>query len=119
MLREGNNIISSCMKMAKSPELSLGACGLNMPVLGMGTSSYPLPDPETAKVAIIEAIKAGYRHFDTAFAYGSEKPLGQAIAEALHQGLIKSREDLFITSKLWSCYTDRDQVVPAIKMSLR
>ncbi|CBI26765.3 hypothetical protein VitviT2T_000543 [Vitis vinifera] len=105
--------------MAKSPQVSLGACGLTMPVLGMGTSSWPPADPETAKLAIIEAIKAGYRHFDTAFAYGSEQPLGQAIAEALRLGLIKSRDDLFITSKLWSSYTDRDQVVPAIKMSLR
>ncbi|KAG2707627.1 hypothetical protein I3843_05G143800 [Carya illinoinensis] len=92
---------------------------LRMPVMGMGTSSYPPADPETAKAAIIEAIKAGYRHFDTAFVYGSEQPLGEAIAEALRLGLVKSRDELFITTKLWAASAERDLVVPAIKMSLR
>lgn len=105
--------------MALVPEVSLSSsCDLKMPVIGMGTSSYPPVDPETAKAAIIEAIKAGYRHFDTAYAYGSEKPLGEAIAQALSLGLIKSRDELFITSKLWASFAERDLVVPAIKMSL-
>ncbi|KAL5554432.1 hypothetical protein UlMin_041833 [Ulmus minor] len=104
--------------MAKVPEVKLRSCEKNMPVIGMGTSSDPPADAETTKAALIEAIKAGYRHFDTAFAYGSEKHLGEAIAEALRLGLINSREDLFITSKLWPTFADRDLVVPAIKMSL-
>ncbi|XWS22925.1 hypothetical protein CRYUN_Cryun29cG0077500 [Craigia yunnanensis] len=83
----------------KVPEVSVGSCGLTMPVIGMGTASYPPADAETIKSAILEAIKAGYRHFDTAFVYGSEQPLGEAIAEALNIGLIKSRDELFITSK--------------------
>ncbi|CAK9147181.1 unnamed protein product [Ilex paraguariensis] len=73
---------------------------------------------QTAKSAILEAMKAGYRHFDTAFIYGSEKPLGEAIAEALRLGLIKSREELFIPTKLWCSFAERDQVVPACKLSL-
>ncbi|CAK9148534.1 unnamed protein product [Ilex paraguariensis] len=89
-----------------------------IPVIGMGTSSYPPVDPETAKSAILEAMKAGYRHFDTAFLYGSEKPLGEAVADALRLGLIKSRDELFITTKLWCTFAERDQVVPACKMSL-
>ncbi|KAL5539167.1 hypothetical protein UlMin_042946 [Ulmus minor] len=104
--------------MAKVPEVKLRSCEKNMPVIGMGTASDPPADAETTKAALIEAIKAGYRHFDTAFAYGSEKHLGEAIAEALRLGLINSREDLFITSKLWPSFADRDLVVPAIKMSL-
>ncbi|KAL5554430.1 hypothetical protein UlMin_041831 [Ulmus minor] len=104
--------------MAKVPEVKLRSCEKNMPVIGMGTSSDPPADAETTKAALIEAIKAGYRHFDTAFAYGSEKHLGEAIAEALRLGLINSRDDLFITSKLWPTFADRDLVVPAIKMSL-
>jgi D-galacturonate reductase len=90
-----------------------------MPVIGMGTSASPAVDLETTVSAILEAIQAGYRHFDTAFAYGSEKPLGIAIAKALKLGLIKSRHELFITTKLFACFTDRDQVVPAIKISLQ
>ncbi|GMY18106.1 D-galacturonate reductase [Fagus crenata] len=106
--------------MAKVPEITLSSsCNLTRPVIGMGTSSYPPADPETAKAAIIEAIKAGYRHFDTAFAYRSEQSLGEAIAEALNLGLIKSRDELFITSKLWASFAERDLVVPAIKTSLR
>ncbi|XVF43480.1 hypothetical protein PTKIN_Ptkin02bG0043400 [Pterospermum kingtungense] len=101
------------------PAIKLSSCELTMPVIGMGTSSSPPVAPETTKAAIIEAIKAGYRHFDTAFAYRSEQPLGEAIAEALHLGLIKSRDELFITSKLWSSFAEKHLVVPAIKMSLR
>uniref|UniRef100_A0A5B7ASE4 Putative galacturonic acid reductase n=1 Tax=Davidia involucrata TaxID=16924 RepID=A0A5B7ASE4_DAVIN len=105
--------------MAMIPEVTLGSSGLTIPVIGMGTSSYPPADSETTISAILEAIKAGYRHFDTAFAYGSEKPLGEAIAEALRLGLIKSRDELFITTKLFSSFSERDLVVPSIKISLK
>ncbi|XVE74578.1 hypothetical protein DITRI_Ditri12bG0028500 [Diplodiscus trichospermus] len=103
----------------KVPQVSIGSCGLTMPVIGMGTASYPPADADTIKSAILEAIRAGYRHFDTAFVYGSEQPLGEAIAEALNVGLIKSRDELFITSKLWSTFAEKDLVIPAIKMSLK
>jgi D-galacturonate reductase len=98
------------------PEITLGQTS-GMPVLGMGTAAYPPADVETAKNAIVEAIRAGYRHFDTAFAYRSEQPLGEAIAEALRLGLVKSRDELFITTKLWCSFCD--QVVPAMKLSLQ
>lgn len=104
--------------MAKIPEVTLRSCEKAMPVVGMGTSSYPQADLETGKAAILEAIKAGYRHFDTAFVYGSEQHIGKAIAEALSLGLIKSRDELFITTKLFASFAERDLVVPAIKMSL-
>ncbi|KAH7570800.1 hypothetical protein JRO89_XS05G0192700 [Xanthoceras sorbifolium] len=90
-----------------------------MPVIGMGTASSNEVGAETTKAAIVDAIKAGYRHFDTALIYGSEQPVGQAIAEALHTGVIKSRDELFITSKLWCTFADKHLVLPAIKMSLR
>lgn len=93
------------------PEVSIGSGGRSMPVIGMGTASF---SPE----AMLEAIRVGYRHFDTALVYGSEQPLGEAIVQALHLGLIKSREELFITSKLWCTFAEKDLVVPAIKKSL-
>ncbi|KAM7463357.1 hypothetical protein LguiA_031478 [Lonicera macranthoides] len=105
--------------MTRIPEVTVGTCEKAMPVIGMGTCSDPPADMETTVEALLEAIKTGYRHFDTAFAYGSEKPLGIAIAKALELGLIKSRHELFITTKLFACFAERDQVVPAIKMSLQ
>ncbi|KAF8389656.1 hypothetical protein HHK36_024175 [Tetracentron sinense] len=105
--------------MASIPEISLCSGDRTMPIMGMGTASYPPEDSEIVKAAVLDAIKVGYRHFDSAFAYGSEKPLGEAIKEALALGLIKSRDELFITSKLWCSFADRNLIVPAIKMSLR
>lgn len=104
--------------MEKIPTASLMACEKAMPIIGFGTSAYPPADAETAKAAILEAIRAGYRHFDTAFAYGSEKPLGAAIAEAENLGLVR-RDELFVTTKLWPSFAHPDQIVPACKMSLQ
>lgn len=104
--------------MAAIPSVKLAGVEKAMPVIGMGTMSFPAADLETTKAAVLDAIRAGYRHFDTAFAYGSEKALGEAVAEALRLGLVESRSDLFITTKLWASFAGPGQVVPACKMSL-
>ncbi|KAL5826850.1 hypothetical protein ACOSQ3_018689 [Xanthoceras sorbifolium] len=70
----------------------------------MGMAADPF-DEIALKSAVVEAIRLGYRHFDTAPLYRSEKPLGVAIVEAL------------ISSKLWS--GDPDLAVSSIKNSLR
>lgn len=90
----------------------------NMPVIGMGTMADPF-DETALKEAVVEAIRVGYRHFDTASLYKSEKPLGEGIAEALKLGLVASRDELFITSKLWCTDAHPHLVVPALKNSLR
>ncbi|KAJ6911580.1 hypothetical protein NC652_022006 [Populus alba x Populus x berolinensis] len=90
-----------------------------MPVLGMGTSASPLEGSDETKTAILQAIEIGHRHFDTATLYLTEEPLGEAIAEALSRGLIRSRDELFITSKLWCSDAHGDLVLPALKKSLR
>ncbi|XP_058183441.1 D-galacturonate reductase-like [Rhododendron vialii] len=105
--------------MGVVPEVPLGCSGKTIPAIGLGTVADPRVDSETTKAAVLEAIKAGYHHFDTAFAYGSEQPLGEAIAEALSLGLVKSRDEFFITTKLWCTFAERDQIVSAIKMSLK
>ncbi|MGN1388584.1 MAG: aldo/keto reductase, partial [Bulleidia sp.] len=46
------------------------------------------------------AVKAGYRLFDTAASYGNEKAVGDALREAISEGLV-TREELFVTSKMW------------------
>ncbi|KAK6252156.1 hypothetical protein QUC31_013876 [Theobroma cacao] len=102
------------------PEVTLSSSdGLAIPVIGMGTMSSPPVGPEITKDAIIEAIMAGYRHFDTAFVYRTEQPLGEAIAEALRLGLVKSRDELYISSKLWCSFGEKGLILPAINMSLR
>ncbi|KAH0775034.1 hypothetical protein KY290_012171 [Solanum tuberosum] len=98
------------------PNVNLNS-GHEMPVIGMGTAPS-LPQHDELVSTLIDAIEIGYRHFDTAAAYGSEEALGQAVAEAIQRGLIKSREQVFITSKLWCTETHRDLVLPALKRTL-
>lgn len=90
-----------------------------MPILGFGTSSDPPASPEAVKEAVMQAIKVGYRHFDTAALYNTEQCLAEVIAEAIEKGLIKSREELFITSKLWCSDAHEKHVLPAIKKTLK
>ncbi|XP_054819683.1 NAD(P)H-dependent 6'-deoxychalcone synthase-like [Prosopis cineraria] len=86
-------------------------------VIGPGTATRSMRKDIT-KEAVIEAIKLGYRHFDTASFYGTEESLGSGIAEALQLVLIKSRDELFITSKLWCTDNHPLHVIPALQRSL-
>lgn len=51
--------------------------GYEIPCVGFGT--WQTPDGETAEMAVSEAIKAGYRHIDTAACYGNEAGVGREI----------------------------------------
>ena len=101
------------------PEYVLGSSGKRMPLLGLGTATAQPVGSEVTQMAILQSIKLGYRHFDTAAKYGSEEPLGEAIEQALRIGLIQSRDELFITSKLWCGDAHGQLVVPALKRSLQ
>lgn len=90
-----------------------------MPVLGFGTAADPPVEPEIIKTAVLQAIELGYRHFDTAALYNSEQPLGEAIIEAVNRGLIQSREQLFVTSKLWCSDAHPQHVLPALTKTLQ
>ena len=110
--------------MVTVPEKMISSCdGIPrpIPVIAMGTASESSVEGigVVSPLTIIEAIKIGYRHFDTAAAYQTEKSLGEAISEALRSGLIKSRDELFITTKLWIDSTEGPLVLPAIKKSLQ
>eukprot|EP00262_Sarcandra_glabra_P015788 TRINITY_DN495_c1_g1_i1.p1 TRINITY_DN495_c1_g1~~TRINITY_DN495_c1_g1_i1.p1 ORF type:complete len:335 (+),score=41.68 TRINITY_DN495_c1_g1_i1:92-1006(+) len=89
-----------------------------MPLIGMGTAQRPFV-LEAMKSALLHAIELGYRHFDTGAVYMSEQPLADVVAEALNRGLIKSRTDLFITSKLWCSDAHAHLVLPALQKSLK
>ncbi|XP_050232394.1 non-functional NADPH-dependent codeinone reductase 2-like [Mercurialis annua] len=101
------------------PEATIGSSGQKIPILGFGTADFPFGSSyEVVKESVINAIEAGYRHFDTAAAYQSEKPLGDAIAESLKLGLIRSRDELFITSKLFPSDAYPGLVIPALQQTL-
>jgi glycerol 2-dehydrogenase (NADP+) len=77
--------------------------GASIPALGFGTWQSPLGE---VKRAVYHAIKSGYRHIDCAYCYQNEDEVGEAIADAIKDGII-TREDLFITGKLWCTFHQR------------
>jgi len=67
--------------------------GETIPKIGFGT--WQIPNGDEAYNATLFALKSGYRHIDTAYVYGNEESVGQAIADS---GI--KREDIFLTTKL-------------------
>jgi 2,5-diketo-D-gluconate reductase A len=67
--------------------------GVAMPALGFGVFQTP---PAETRTAVAEALRVGYRHIDTAAAYGNERGVGEALAAS---GL--ARSDVFIETKIW------------------
>jgi diketogulonate reductase-like aldo/keto reductase len=72
--------------------------GAKMPMEGFGV--FRVPDKQECEDIVYEAIKTGYRLIDTAAAYTNEDAVGNAARRAIKDGIC-TREDLFITSKLW------------------
>ena len=68
--------------------------GVVVPQFGLGV--YSIPAGETTYNSVLTALKAGYRHIDTAHAYSNERSVGQAVKDS---GI--PREEIWITSKLW------------------
>ncbi len=72
--------------------------GLKIPMEGFGV--FRVPDKAECKESVLNAIRTGYRLIDTAAAYTNEDAVGEAVKEAIAEGIC-TREELFITSKLW------------------
>lgn len=84
--------------------------GHSIPQLGYGVWQV---ENDVAADVVEQAIRAGYRHIDTARIYGNEEGVGRAVRAA-----DVPREDLFITTKLWNDDHDRDKALAAIDGSL-
>ena len=90
------------------------ANGDDMPILGLGTwKSAPGEVYDAVKVA----LEAGYRHIDCAPIYGNEPEVGRALTESFDAG-VTSRDDVWVTSKLWNDSHRPEDVRPALEQTL-
>jgi len=90
-----------------------------MPQAAMGSFHSDNPDlKEMMEEVIVEAIRLGYRHLDCATAYQNEEVVGRAIKRAIREGLT-TREELFVTTKLWNKNMSVSEVIPACELSLQ
>jgi len=85
--------------------------GARIPQLGLGTWEL---DGRDCERAVGRALELGYRHVDTAEAYGNEEAIGRAVAAS---GV--GREEVFITSKVWRDHLRHEDVLSACRGSLR
>ncbi|MEL7034511.1 MAG: aldo/keto reductase [Cyanobacteria bacterium J06592_8] len=88
--------------------------GDQMPMLGLGTWKSK---PGDVYKAVKEAIAQGYRHIDCAFIYRNEAEIGQALSESFAEGIV-TREQMWITSKLWNDSHAPENVQPALEKTL-
>jgi len=93
----------------ETPALTLHD-GVEIPQLGFGV--FQIPSEETQE-RVEEALGVGYRHVDTAAAYGNEAEVGAAIAAT---GV--RREDVFVTTKLWNSEQGYESTLRAFEASL-
>lgn len=82
-----------------------------MPMLGLGT--WENEDPDACAQSVRTALETGYRHIDTAQAYGNERSVGEGIAAAS-----VDREEVFLATKIWADNLAYDDAVESTKESL-
>ena len=96
------------MSTATFPTLDLND-GRKIPILGLGCMEF-VNDKTLMRDTVYEAIRLGYRHFDTAYIYGTEQLVGEGIKKAIAEGLVK-REEIFVTTKIWIFNLRRDDLI--------
>lgn len=85
--------------------------GVKIPVVGFGT--WQVKDGEEAYNSVLEALKVGYRHIDTAEVYRNEESVGRAIKDS---GI--PRNEIFVTSKVWNNHSTYESAKEALEASL-
>ncbi|WP_221774613.1 aldo/keto reductase [Pelagicoccus albus] len=91
--------------------------GAKMPAIGLGTFGSDHVSNDSVAQAVKQAIDIGYRHIDCASVYGNEAEIGDALAEVIASGKV-SREELWITSKLWNDKHAEEDVIPSCQKTL-
>lgn len=91
------------------------ADGSTLPAVGLGTWKIP---GETLPELIPQALEIGYRHIDSAADYGNEVETGIGLRRAMSEKIC-SREELWVTSKLWNTHHHPDHVAEACEKSLQ
>lgn len=84
--------------------------GYEIPCIGFGT--WKMPEDEKGSESVHQALADGYRHIDTAAAYGNEKTVGEALAKS-----DVPREDVFVTTKVWNTDRGYDKTLSAFESS--
>ena len=93
-----------------APHLTLNN-GVDMPAIGLGVFQTP---PDETRSAVAAALSAGYRHIDTAAAYGNEREVGEAVARS---GV--DRSEVFIETKIWISDYGYDETLHGFDKSAR
>ncbi|MFJ7891234.1 aldo/keto reductase [Lysinibacillus xylanilyticus] len=89
--------------------------GLEMPLIGYGV--FRVPEGDDLAEAVKTAIAKGYRSIDTAQVYRNEESVGRGIRAAIEEGLV-TREELFVTSKVWNDGLSYEETLAAYDSSL-
>ena len=86
--------------------------GVKIPVIGYGT--WQTPSDGSTRECVKNALISGYRHIDTAFAYGNEAEVGEGIKSS---GV--ARHDVFLTTKHWVTERGYEKTIKAVETSLK
>ena len=97
------------------PRVRTLAGGAAMPTVGLGLWKV---GREAAADTVVEAIRLGYRHLDGACDYGNEAEVGEGIRRAVVEEGLCTRDELWVTSKLWNTFHAPEHVRPALEKSL-
>lgn len=100
------------MKQRKLTDTFVLPNGVEVPCIGYGT--FQTPSGEMTRACTKMAIEAGYRHIDTAFAYGNEASVGEGIRDS---GI--KREEIFIATKHWVTERGYEKTIAAVDTSLK
>jgi 2,5-diketo-D-gluconate reductase B len=84
---------------------------IHIPHIGLGTFRL---QGQQARDSVSMGLAAGYRHIDTAQIYGNEDEVGRALADSK-----RARDEVFVTTKVWTEHLGAAQLVPSLKESLR
>ena len=92
--------------------------GSTLPCIGMGTFGSDHATPSEVSNAVAGALRIGYRLFDCASVYGNEDLIGEVFSSAINDGIV-TREELYVTSKVWNDMHGKGDVLLSMAQTLK